>query len=221
MAELTRHLQGQNPNFAFANSWLEHRLADQGLTIEQLVRAEGQAQAVDQVSIGNSISSLRFLNANNWRRFVSEQSLVEKTLSGDPAGVYSQMDFATRDRYRHVVEEIARRSHFSEYDVARTVVHLANSHAGDPSFDRKAHVGYYLLDRGRATLERQAEMRLTLGVLFEKVRRRYPLSCYLCGVGPLTIASTLLFLQWSEKLGASPVVLILLAIPVLMCGRLN
>jgi len=56
---LTRHLQGQNPNFAFANSWLEHRLADQGLTTEQLVRAEGQAQAADQVSIGNSINSLR------------------------------------------------------------------------------------------------------------------------------------------------------------------
>jgi hypothetical protein len=30
LAELTRHLQGQNPNFAFANSWFEHRLADQG-----------------------------------------------------------------------------------------------------------------------------------------------------------------------------------------------
>src|SRR5204863_603190 len=60
LAELTRHLQGQNPNFAFANSWLEHRLADQGLTTEQLVLAEGQAQAADHVSVGNSITSLRF-----------------------------------------------------------------------------------------------------------------------------------------------------------------
>ncbi|HSG73024.1 MAG TPA: cyclic beta 1-2 glucan synthetase, partial [Planctomycetaceae bacterium] len=73
LAELTRHLQGQNPNFALANSWLEHRLADQGLSTEQLVRAEGQSQAADQVSIGNSISSLRFLNSNDWRLFVSQQ----------------------------------------------------------------------------------------------------------------------------------------------------
>src|SRR5688572_12088242 len=27
VAELTRHFQGQNPNFSFAHSWLEHRLA--------------------------------------------------------------------------------------------------------------------------------------------------------------------------------------------------
>ncbi len=67
LAELTRHLQGQSPHFAFANSWLEHRLSEQGLTTEQLVQAEGQEQAADQVSMGNSISSLRFLGANDWR----------------------------------------------------------------------------------------------------------------------------------------------------------
>ena len=75
LAELTRHLQGQNPNFAFANSWLEHRLADQGLTTEQLVRAEGQAQAADQVSIGNTIGSLRFLSSNDWLAICSYRSL--------------------------------------------------------------------------------------------------------------------------------------------------
>src|SRR4029079_17644858 len=103
VAEITRHFQGQNPNFSFAHSWLEHRLADQGLTTEDLVRAEGQAQAADQVSIGNSINSLRFINSNDWRQFVGEQSLVEQTLAVDPSGVYLQMDFATRDRYRHAV----------------------------------------------------------------------------------------------------------------------
>ena len=67
LAEMTRHLQGQSPYFAFANSWLAQRLAEQGLTIEQLVQADGQAQAADQVSMGNSITSLRFLSSNDWR----------------------------------------------------------------------------------------------------------------------------------------------------------
>src|SRR6478672_7087705 len=128
LAELTRHLQGQNPNFAFANSWLEHRLADEGLTTEQLVRAEGQAQAADQVSIGNTIGSLRFLSSNDWREFVGEQSVVEQTLQADPSGVYAKMDFATRNRYRHAVEAIARRSQLTEYDVARKAVQLAENH---------------------------------------------------------------------------------------------
>src|SRR4029077_9485755 len=34
LAEMTRHLQGQSPHFAFANSWLAQRLAEQGLTVE-------------------------------------------------------------------------------------------------------------------------------------------------------------------------------------------
>ncbi len=125
LAELTRHLQGQNPHFALANTWLEHRLADQGFATEHLVSIEGQAQAADQVSIGNSISSLRLLNSSDWRDFVDQHSLVEQTLAEDPAGVYAGMDFTTRDRYRYAVEAIARRSSLSEYEVARKAVQLA------------------------------------------------------------------------------------------------
>ena len=57
VTELTRHLQGQSPYFSFAVSWLEHRIFEQGQTIAQLVQSESQAQAADQVSIGNSITS--------------------------------------------------------------------------------------------------------------------------------------------------------------------
>ena len=72
------------------------------------------------------------------------------------------MDFATRDRYRHAVEEIARRSRLSEYDVARKAIQLAAGRGASRSgrTDRTAHVGYYLIDHGRPALERSAEMRL-------------------------------------------------------------
>src|SRR5204862_7177656 len=98
LAELTRHLQEQSPYFALASTWVGQRLAEQGLTIEQLVRAEGHAQAADQISIGNSITSLRFLSSTDWREFVERHSVVERTLREDPAGAYARMDFATRDR---------------------------------------------------------------------------------------------------------------------------
>src|SRR4029079_15276912 len=119
LAEMTRHLQGQSPHFAFANSWLENRVAEQGLTVNQLILAEGQAQAADQVSIGNSINSLRFLSSNDWREFVEDHSLVEQILREDPGRAYADMDFATRDCYRHAVEKVAKRSPLTEYDVAR------------------------------------------------------------------------------------------------------
>lgn len=218
LAEMTRHLQGQNPNFAFANSWLEHRLADQGLTTEQLVRAEGQAQAADQVSIGNSINSLRFLTSNDWREFVGQHSVVEQTLQGDPAGIYAGMDFATRDRYRHAVEGIARRSQLSEYDVARKAVQLADNHVREKPTERAAHVGYFLVDRGRPVLERLADMRLSPAVLLDKLRRQFPLSCYLAGIGLVTLATTLLFLGWSHQQELGLWALLLWAVPVLIAA---
>ncbi len=218
LAELTRHLQGQNPNFALANSWLEHRLTDQGRTTEELVRADGQAQAADQVSIGNSINSLRFLSSNDWRKFVGKLSLVEQTLADDPAGIYADMDFATRDRYRHAVEGIARRSRLSEYDVARKAVQLAETCARDKPGDRAAHVGFYLVDRGRPLLERFAEMRLSPGVIVDKVRRQFPLVCYLSASALVTLVATAFFLRWSQQHGTSWFVNLLLAVPAVICA---
>ena len=67
------------------------------------------------------------------------------------------MDFTTRDRYRHVVEAIARLSAGSEAEVAQQAVTLAGAAVGVPSSStdaaadaRRAHVGYYLVDDGPA-----------------------------------------------------------------------
>ena len=155
LSELTRHLQAQSPYFSFANSWLEHRLSDQGLTTELLVRADGQAQATDQVSMGNSITSLRFLSSNDWREFVEKFSLVEQILQDDPARVYADMDFATRDRYRHEVEgnRLEDGSHLLENSTSRAKGHSACRESWprqrEPNH-RTAHIGYYLFDRGRS-----------------------------------------------------------------------
>ncbi|MGV8073768.1 MAG: GH36-type glycosyl hydrolase domain-containing protein [Syntrophobacteraceae bacterium] len=181
VAELTRRLQGQGPALALPLTWIEQRLSESGLTIEQLVRSENQQQAADQVSMSNSIGSLRFLSAMDWRKFVETLSIVEQTLSDDPGGVYSKMDFATRDRYRHVVEKVAKCSPHSESDVARKAIRLAQEGATRKGIDdRAAHVGFYLIDEGLAQLERMAEVRLSPAAVLRKVSRRFPLLLY-CG----------------------------------------
>ena len=101
VAELARRLQGQGPALALPLTWIEQRLSESGQTIEQLVQTENQQQATDQVSISNSIGSLRFLGAMDWREFVETTSVVDQVLREDPGGVYGGMDFSTRDRYRH------------------------------------------------------------------------------------------------------------------------
>ena len=86
VAEFCQRLSRQNPVVHLARSWLEQRLAEQGLSIEQLVHLESQNQAADQVSISHTITSLRFLSATDWREFVEDLSVVEQTLAHRPGG---------------------------------------------------------------------------------------------------------------------------------------
>jgi cellobiose phosphorylase len=180
VAELTRRLQGQGPALALPLTWIEQQLSESFLTIEQLVQSENQQQAADQLSISNSIGGLRFLGATDWREFVEAMSVVEEILREDPCRVYVAMDFSTRDRYRHVVEKIAKRSRLSESEVAREALRLAeNAAAENNGDDRLAHVGFYLIDKGLASLERLAEVQLSVLEILQKVGRRFPLLLYL------------------------------------------
>jgi cellobiose phosphorylase len=179
VAELTRRLHGHGPALALPLTWIEQRLSESGLTIDQLVRAENQQQAADQVSMSNSIGSLRFLSAMDWREFVETMSIVEQTLGEDPADVYAKMDFATRDRYRHVVEETAKSSPLTEGEVARQAIQLAHEVAAQKgSGDRAAHVGFYLIDQGLSQLKRGAHVRISPVQVLRSVCRRVPLLLY-------------------------------------------
>ncbi len=178
--EFSLRLQGQSAALAIVQSWVEHRLAEQGLTREQLQRADSQVQAASEVSIGNSMGSLRFLTEMDWRKFVEALSVVEQALRTDPAGVYGAMDFATRDRYRHRVEGLARQTNLAEADVARAALQLAAEGADrDGTQARTAHVGFYLIDRGQPRLEGILRVPWSLRRFVRRTAGRSPLAWYL------------------------------------------
>ena len=169
VAELATRLRSQGAPLQFAMSWLEQRLAEQGQTVEHIFDVATQSQAADQVSISNSIGSLRFLGTTDWRLFVEAMSVVERTLRTDPSGDYPTMDFTTRDRYRHVIEAIAKRSAVSEHEVAAHAIRLAREAGGQ-------HLGQFLLPTpGRRALERAAGVRnapaLAIRAFFHARRR--------------------------------------------------
>ena len=191
VAELARRLQCQSPALAFPLTWVEQRLAENGQTIEHMVQIEGHQQAVDQVSIGNSINSLRELEAIDWREFVEGLSVVEHSLRGDPAGVYSNMDFSTRDQYRHVIEAIAKRSPLTEYDVSLNAIHLARKGELEKgSTDRKSHVGFYLVDKGLPELERMTHMRHSVISYAARIASKQPLLLYVGGISLISVLVT-------------------------------
>jgi len=184
VAEFARRLQGQGPVLAMPLTWIEQRLSECSLTIDRLVQSENQQQAADQVSMSNSIGSLRFLGTMDWREFVETMSIVERTLRGDTGGTYGRMDFSTRDIYRHVVEKLAKRGRLSEVEVAAEAIRLAQASAvsaadnqgGD---DRATHVGYYLIGPGLPQLEGLAGAPRSVAGVLRKAGSRFPLLLYL------------------------------------------
>ncbi|MBS1597734.1 MAG: cyclic beta 1-2 glucan synthetase [Bacteroidetes bacterium] len=177
VAELTRRLVGKGSAFALPLSWIEQRLSEKGLTSNELVHIENQKQAADQVSISNSISSLRFLSTNDWREFVEKVSVVERTLCQDT--VYPAMDFRTRDNYRHIVEKIAKCGNSREPEVAAIAVRLAKENAEKNSGDyRTSHVGYYLMGKGLKELEKLTAVKLPRLESIGRFCRKIPLLIY-------------------------------------------
>lgn len=223
LAEFTRTLQGHSPTFSLAGTWVEHCLSGQGFTIEQMVLADGQSQAADQVTVGNCIGSLRFLAVHDWRDFVAIHSVVEQTLRDDPAGVYARTDFATRNRYRTCVEGIARRTGRTEEEVARQAVAMARgvgAATGDAA--RESHVGYWLFDSGRDRLMHALGYRfvgikawLTPWQWCTAAIRHATLGILLATTTTLTAIGIITFLEVAEPAGRSGFVILPLVLVAL------
>ena len=151
LVQLVQRLREQHPSVVPVMDWIEKQLERQGTSVEQVIHAEHQRQAAAQVTVGNIITSMRLLSTLDWNDFFEKVSLIEPLLGKDPAGVYSRMEFASRDRYRHVIERISKRTRTSELEIAEAAVNLAantKEQAGPQN-----HVGYYLVDNGLQRLE--------------------------------------------------------------------
>ncbi|MEZ5015033.1 MAG: glucoamylase family protein [Chitinophagales bacterium] len=216
VCEIFRQLRGRGPDLALTLQWIEQQLTDIGCTVQELENEESQKQAANQVSMSNSIASLRLLGSTDWRAFIESHSIVQKILNGDPGGVFPQMDFETRDTYRHVIENIAKKSTLSEQEIASIALQLAT----DPKADtpRKQHVGYYLIDKGLPQLKKAASMRESTFERFQNWRKKVAFIEYRIHIFLLTfvLSFSILFKIYSEThtlwhLIASALLIILLS----------
>jgi len=158
-------------------------LQTRGQTVEDAIRSEGRHQASEQASIANLIGSLRLISSFDWSEFFESVSLVEQVLQRDPAGVYGRMDFRSRDRYRHAVEELADPTGDSQLRVALKSIERARQSAETSPDARSTHVGYYLIDSGRRQFERSVDW---LPGARQRVRRlffRFATAGYLGTIG--------------------------------------
>ena len=219
VSEFTRKLQGLSHILISPLTWIEQRLAGSGQNIEKLVQLGNQEQAGDQVSISNSIGSLRFLESTDWKQFVERMSIVEQILRKDPGGVYGKMDFITRDSYRHVIEKIAKKSPQTEKDIAQKAIQLTQDNAVlKGGGDRSAHVGFYLIDKGLRQLENMANVRYSFLASMRKVSSRFPLSIYICSIIMFTVVLTSVLLSKASEVGLPEWLLVVTGILFLLCA---
>src|SRR6185436_7319696 len=177
--QLTQRLREQDPGLLVVFEWLEKQLIKEQVSIDQVVRDEHRRQASAQVTVGNIITSMRLLSTLDWRDFFETVSLIDPELAKDPAGIYSRMDFTTRDRYRHVIERVSKRTKKSELEIAQRVLSLAEAAEQNSA---RAHVGYFLIDEGLPQLEGEVSCRLSFGEFARRLVARHATGVYLGGL---------------------------------------
>jgi hypothetical protein len=168
--------------------------------------------------IRDCVSSLRAIDQADWKTHVEALSETDRILRQDPGNAYARMDFATRDRYRSAASELARCSKWHETDVAQKAVALAAEAKASPlpdprATERRSHVGYYLVDDGRARLQRELRCRLPLGDRLRQLVLRSPAGWYLGSIELTTIAVILLVMSAGPDLEPLWLTALLLLLP--------
>jgi len=198
---------GTAPSLDFLNDWL----IEQGVSLDEIVHREHADQIADNQTVRNIIISMRAISAFEWPQFVEEASLTDECLRAH-AG-YEAMDFLTRDRYRHAIEDLARRSPHSEVDIARRVIDKVQRLSAQPTTDkRQQEPGYYLIGAGRYAFEREVDYQPSFKQRFLRGYIAHAGLAYMGSLGLLTLLLLAFPLSASLAAGLSEFQLFLLAL---------
>ena len=184
---LQRSQEQENPSAL--RRQVELALAKKGHSIEDAITAEGRHQASEQAAMASLIGSLRLISTFDWSEFFENVSVVEQILQRDPAGVYARMDFRSRDRYRHAIEELAEPTGEAQQHLALASIEFARRVAERTPDARGAHVGYHLIGRGRPAFEASIAWVPKTGKRLRRLFFRWAAPAY---VGAITLGTAAL-----------------------------
>lgn len=154
-----------------------------------LLRPAGSASAPELMA---HIVSLRSITHADWVYLIEPLIALDVFLRQDPAGVFEQMDFETRELYRKQIASAARRSDSTEWQVAEAALELARkgkeSAASDPRIKlRREHVGYYLVGEGFSQLASHIRFHPSFGERLRAFVRADGEDFFLSGIQVLTL----------------------------------
>ena len=151
--QLLHRLRDQDASVEPVLDWLVARLAAQSTTADAIVREEHHRQGASNLTVRNVITSMRLISAVDWSEVFESVSLVDVALR--ESSQYEAMDFATHDRYRQAIEDLARGSNYTELEITRRAIEASSK--GQTTRTREP--GYYLIGGGRAAFEAAVKFR--------------------------------------------------------------
>ena len=139
---------------------LEEQVEKMGTTVTEVIKQVHFSLAVNKVTIGNLITSIKEISRTDFSDVAKEISEIEEILRQDPAGVYCNMDYKTKSDYQSRIQELARKTNISELYIARTLLELAQKNVENKTEkdtkmqEKKNHIGYYLLEEPNLLYQR-------------------------------------------------------------------
>ena len=184
---------------------LEQEVNKTGITVSEAIKKEHFDMAIQKVSMGNSITSLREIARISFLNLFEEINGIEEILKKDPANIYSNMDYKTKEYYRNIIKELSDKTKMSEMYIARKVLELSQN----ARKDIKRHIGYYLISDGIDILKHE------LGIKVKK--RKNKAKTYISSIFIITIIFTILFgifIYYQTNLWLAILLAILAIIPI-------
>ena len=123
---------------------LEEEVEKTGTSVSEITKREHFDIAINKISIGNAITSIKKLQRINFLEIFEKINKVEEILKLDPAKVYDKMDFKTKENYRNAIKEISKKTKISEMYISKKLLELATNAYEKNDKSKKSHIGYYL-----------------------------------------------------------------------------
>ena len=133
-AQFLYRLRDGSHTSGMAIAWLESELEKRGSDGEEVIVSEHNRLSSVNATMSSIIRSLREIDDGEWPVWVESVSKVDSLLGA--GSDYRDLDFGSRNMYRDTIEELAKRSKFSEIEIAAKAMELAAA--------EKANVGEYL-----------------------------------------------------------------------------
>ena len=190
---------------------LEEQVNKMGMTISEVITKEHYDIAAAKVSMGNSIISIKEILRVNFLDLFENINGVEEILKKDPANVYSKMDYKTKEDYRNKIKQISEKTKISEIYIANKILEMARIYQGKNR--KKTHIGYYLIEDGKAELLKELGIKNTKIISKEQKAKRYIFSINLISI-LLTILFVIRFNYISKNVVISIASGIILYVPI-------